>query len=262
MSDTRVSVRPYTVGPSYTSFVVTATSSGATFPPSITPLVWYKADVGVTGSSTNVTSVADQSGNGYDIVNYGNVGYSSIGLNGSKPALVFTQVGGLAPQGSSLPINMGTASPGPRSCFWVGTMQSSPSPSEYFLSMIGTAGHFDFSGGPCDMVIGIAGSAPTLRVYLSSADFTFGPPTRFGFVQSTAGTIQTYVNGVGGNVGVSTNSNSATVGLCLGREYKSGTPQAGVDLIGVISEVVLTATSFSSSQIADLDAYFVAKWGI
>jgi hypothetical protein len=258
----RVAVRPHTIGPVNTSFIVSSTG-GATFPSSPAPIFRFLADTGVTVDGTpNVTQVLDQSGNGYTLTNSGTVPFQASGLNG-KACFAYNGNGGLASSG--LVVNMGTASPGTRSFFWVGTLNSGATAAANVLTMIGIAGHNDFDGGAGDMFIGRSGTDNWYTSYTSSISdtFTYDVGYRFGMTINGSGLIQFYRNGAAvGTPQTHSAANDATCTLCLGRGIRSGTPTAGTDYFGKVQEVVGYNVTLTSPQIATLDAYLSAKWGV
>jgi hypothetical protein len=53
-----------------------------------------------------------------------------------------------------------------------------------------------------------------------------------------------------------------TAGIAMGLTSSSGFIFGSTGkLIGAVSEIVITASSLSASQISELDTYFVEKWG-
>lgn len=259
MSDTRVATRPYIVGPAATHFITPA--GGPVFPTSPAPIFRYLADTGVTTSGANVTQVLDQSGNGYTLTNSGTVPFDATGLNG-RPCFAFNNTGGLAT--ASLSINMGTASPGPRSFFFVGTLNNTSPFGAELMGMIGTAAHNDYDGGAGDVIMGRQGSNNFYIVQNVATTDTFSLDVgyRFGVV-NTGGTWQWWRNGVTvGTPGVMSAANSATCMLSIGRGIRVGAPSAGVDYFGKVQEFIGYAVALTAPQVAALDSYLSSKWGV
>lgn len=233
------------------------TTGGAFTPASISGLVaWYKADVGVTTSSGNVSAWADQGGNGYNL--------SGTPVGGQSPTVTAGGLNGLDilnwPNSTNGNLSTGAAAV---------TLGGTGSQASVFVVM-------RYTGNNNSRVVSysVGGSDTAANAFISQ--FVSASTTINGFSNGVKGALTTtnntwaqvgsifdgtnntlYLNNVAGTPVSSTNSFSATGGLNVG-----GTPSGGNQYIGDIAEIVIYNVALTGTDRSNLAAYFFARWGV
>lgn len=229
---------------------------------------WWIADTGVGTSGGNVTSVADQSGNGFNLTNNGTVPFSATGFNG-KPTFNFLAANNALLQTSAGAFALGATNAG--SFFGVGQMLTATT-NFGGAWVYGTGGVDDFDQVGCAACVTRNGTANSIvsdrnSINTNSAAMSLATNHRFGYIVDSSGNGITYVDNVAGGAAV----NQVTAGtnwvspgtFIIGGRYTTGAPApSGNPWEGPISEVVVTNTALSSSDRNNLDTYFKNKWGI
>lgn len=232
---------------------------GGAFPTGIGLVARWRADVGVSTSGGNVTSVTDQSGNGYTITPVGTVALNATGSINGQPAFIFNTANGLSSGG--LNVNFGAAG-STLSIFVVGATSSVGSKAA--ISFIGTAGGSDFSAADAGMLdYVIAGNTlRTTQNFGAYSNFTIADNTqyRMGTIFNGASSNM-YLNNVAGTGTTLAASFSATTLVAIGNRISSGSVATTDGWDGPISEIVICNQALNSTQRNDLDAYFTAQWG-
>ncbi len=239
-------------------YKVPAAAAAAWTPASLTGLVaWYKADVGVTTSGGNVTAVADQSGNGYDLTNASTtVAYNATGLNG-LPTFEYT-VGAAGFLRSSVDAVGLTGATG--SAFVVAQIRS-PSNDGHVVSYLGNGQAVEYNNAASAAWLLRDGTNNSVKAYRNNGLLTTGAISlatnyRLGVIFDGS-FCQIYIN----------NSVQASPVACtdsftqLGTLYFGSAPSGG-PLDGFISEIVITSSSMSSGDRSSLDSYLQTRWSL
>jgi hypothetical protein len=265
---------------------MTTTGAGSTFkspvpwtPAQLTGLIaWYKADndstnvfsdVGCTTPQTtnggNVLCWKDRSGVGRNITNGSGSGrptYTLAGLNG-KPTITFVAASSqYLGMGTGTAMGTGTSGSG----FAIGTMNTGTNSFGRLVTYAPPAAGDGTTGGFIYVFRATATNAieatkgPTV-VTAAGAAVSLATETRFGAIANGT-TITSYINGAAAGTPGS-GSNSFISGGCIfvGTNVGSGcSPSTGGEWDGNVSEIVITNTAMSSTDIANLDAYLAARW--
>lgn len=236
-------------------------SAGEVNPPSLfgANLVgWYRADLGVGLSGSNVTSWGDQSGNRHDLSIFGspNPTFSSTGFNTVFPGISF--VAGNSSRLTSAAFNLSTANIG---AFMVARITGSGSDARV-LAYADTA--VDFNQVQNILFLDSSG-ANTLRQYQDSISIIAtafdNTNYRLGSTFDSASNQEIFVNNISAAAGLSGIPNtlgSSTSVLSLGANLTGGSTCPGM----TVAEVVLLNIVPSSSQRTNLDNYFKSLWGL
>lgn len=233
-------------------------------PAKLTGLVaWYKADVGVSLSGSNVTGWADQSGHGYNLV-VGTGGTSPVfnatGFNG-RQTIAFTAASSeylVTSTSTSVGIvNMGSTTTA--SGFAVG-QGVSPQGFGVAFGMVGVNenGCSAFADSGCFIMAAGLGLAAWRNGQMSTTAYTTSTNYRFGSIFDGANNTF-YLNNAASTPVASTGAFFSTGNISIG-SLRSDTPLNLWD--GPLSEIVLTNTALSSTDRGNLDNYFRAKWGL
>lgn len=238
-------------------------AAGCTFP-TISGLIGrWRADVGVTTSGGNVTAVADQSGNGNNLVNTGTVPLNATGSAHGQPAFGFTAANAGALNTSGFTIPMGSAS-STASVFVVGQMLTNTAAFGGLVGMLGTAGQNDqaSASGFSYARANTANAVNMTQSSVSSANqvTTLGTQFRFGAVFSGT-SLQVFLNNVSGGTTTSGLVTTNTTQFVIGERIQAGAITSANPWEGPISEVVLFTSALSSTDRNNLDTYFTCQWG-
>jgi hypothetical protein len=223
-------------------------------PAQFTPVIWLRADMGVTNSS-GVTAWSDQSGNGFNATGTAShlPTYSASGNSIGGPEVVFG--GGPAGSGSSA-MTIGAFGPLSTGAI-VATVQTQTTASGICQVCQGTT-----AGGAGDWELWLASFVPKIYagVTLSSGD-TLGATSWHVIIANFLGTAGSNVSIDGttqatGNTGTNTFGGS---GLTLGNAVVLS---AGSALRGGLTEFIVTPQPLSLSQIAQYVSWATSHWGV
>ncbi len=219
-------------------------------------LGWWKADTGVTGSP--VTAVADQSGNGFNLGNTGTVPFNATGFNGF-PAFDYAVANNAALSVSSF--DLGTSNL--VSVFVVGQMKTGTASSGGLVCYgVGATNDYDTAGNAA--LITRSGASNVVETFAqgqrATGNTSLATNYRIGVIYD--GTQpKMYINNVAGtDVDIySTNFTDNGV-LVIGNRYLGSVGGAAWD--GPVAEIVVYEAALDGTQRNNLDAYFVAKYGL
>jgi len=235
--------------------------SGVVFP-SISGLRGHwVADVGVALSGADVTQWNDQSGNGYHLTPVGTnpPTFGATAFN-SLPGLIFT---------NATPRTLGQASgnlgfTGSDTLCSIFMVLHVPSGQVGRAVSLCGAGAGDYGNLFGALPIFFSGSDDKYTTFKDGVAFTTNLSVpgnyRLGYWQNGTSMVQ-YVNGTGGGTNStpsSTNFSSGTrvaIGANAGSFIETG-------LLATVAELVIANSAMSGTEISDLDAYFVSKWGL
>jgi hypothetical protein len=222
---------------------------------------WWDLHTGVTLSGSDITAIADQSGNGKTLTNSGTVPYDATGFNGG-PCINFVATNNAALQNTSF-TGFGTGTT--FAVFIVGQMHTETENFARLCAFVGATGATDSSN---------LGSFAWNRTGTTNAiDLTyFGTPYaaqsislatnyRLGIVGN--GTHFThYVNNTGGTpeAGGLTFQNTASI-LAIGIDIAAGALGSQV-WDGQMAEIVILKIAPDSTQRDSLDDWFTYNWGL
>lgn len=246
---------------------------GAFTPAQLTGLVaWYKADVGVFSdagvtpavNSGNVQQWNDQSGHGYNLIQATTANkptFLTAGLN-SKPAVSFAQASNQFVQTALSTVVMGTGTTG--SGFAVLQMTSAVPSNGTALSYAVTAGS-DFNAPGNARFINRATTTNAIGSFRNSVA---GPSSAVSLSTTVhIGTVYdgtnatSWLNNVSGGTGAQTSAWATNGAIVIGSAQNAGNAVGtGSSWDGPISEVVITTSALSSTDRANLEAYFTSRW--
>jgi hypothetical protein len=235
--------------------------------------LWLKADVGITLNGSDVAAWADQSGNGFNLVQATAAqqpAYNATGFNG-RPTVDFVESDTNNLQSAhNVAFSLGTAS----SWFIVGQMHPETGIYGRLIVYVEATQADTGSSSDYDYFTNVAAilrdnTNNSISGYFSAVQKgikALSPATNARFGSVWDGTNHTpYVNNAAGtSVAAATllgASGNIRVGASLG--YSLGIQTAaGAAWDGVISEIVVTNTALSEPDLLLLDDYFKAKWGL
>ncbi len=223
---------------------------------------WWRADVGVSTSGPNVTSVADQSGNGNALTNTNNVPFDATGFNG-KPTFSFLTANSAALSATSVP--MGTGSVG--AAFIVGQMLTATANFGGAVVYGTTSDDFSATGSAAL----ITRNSTVNQIETNSANFagsaidtaiSLATNYRLGILIDGSNLTQ-YVNNVAGSTVAELGSrfwiDAGTI--VVGNRFLSGAVATSNPWEGPISEIVIVKSDITS-QLTALDNWFKSNWGL
>jgi len=215
---------------------------------------WYKADTGITIFSTSsVLAWADQSGNGYNLVQAGGAlpDFNATGLGG-KPAVVWTRAS--SQQLATGALTSATVVWGTGSSYAIFGIASTTVNSV-------TGGYSDgwsaMSGDFNARTLSAGGSTPALvadynAVSQSSKAMTINTSHRIG-VNDDGTTATAYVDGSAGTGGTSLSGAFSTGYIVLG----GANPTTGWD--GPLSELIFVNRNLTPTELTQMDAYLASR---
>jgi hypothetical protein len=218
--------------------LLSGTASAPAGPPLANLVGWWDASVtaSLTLSGSDVTSIADQSGNGKTLtaVGGGSPTYSATGFN-SKPGLTFSQSGTTkALHVSSFPMGTGNTA----TIFFVGTRAGASSSYVRYISYVGSGQSDDWQNAGSFAVSGVGSNVNQIMWQRNSSN--------------VAGSISS-----GNRIVIATVASSGAMTL-----YVDGSSVATVTIAGNwISNGVLDICREASSAFAYADTT-LAEWGI
>jgi hypothetical protein len=229
---------------------------------------FWRADMGVTQSSGNVTQWNDQSGNGLNLTVPGSPGtpisptFSSTGFN-NYPGISVTELAAnyQALTNASVNFNSGTWS-----FFWLINIPNYTHNVSYdrVLAFLGNGQSNDFGNTTSMEFCGtVATIATQFQIQWSSnqitPSFTTGVPLLLGLVDS-AGTTTFYINNVSSGTLTVSNLGSASPGtMVFGSVGQGGS--TGQMLTSTTAWFLLTSTALTAQNMSSLASFSNANWG-
>lgn len=222
--------------------------------------LWLKADAGLTLSGSNVTTWADQSGNGCDLT-AGSVGgqitYSATGFN-SLPTVNFVANAYLLSSVGAMTLSTALGS-----FFMVGQMLTGTPSSGRAMSFAKNGASSDWNTAGCGALLLRSGSSNAIECDASGAALftqaiSLATNYRLGSIFDGAH-VTPYVNNSAGTPGAYTTSFGGAGRFAMGLDAAVA---ANENWVGPISEVVVTDTALSPTDRSNLDAYFQSRWGL
>jgi hypothetical protein len=238
--------------------------------------LWLKADssvykdAGVTPAANGETVQQwnDQSGNGRNVsqATAGNrPTYLSGGFNSSYPTLSFAAASTNALLTATNSITVGNA--GVTSGFLVLQMTNSTGNNGRACAYAQSFNN-DTTTSPQAGMLYCQRDASTNALKSGHGGTSYGitsvslaTPIRWGVVMDNTNTT-TYLNGVAGTPTGDSGKTHGTGVLSIGSAVVNNQVQAAPFWDGLISEVVITSTAASASEVTALDAYFKQHWGL
>lgn len=238
-------------------------SGGAWTPASLSGLiVWLDASVSasVIRSGANVSAWNDQSGNGNNFTATNNPQYSATSFPGSLPG-ISSWSGSAYIRNASISLNSATLS-----CFAVFSMTSTNAFGG-IVSIQGASGGNDFntadgvafSAGNNNQTTSVArGGSPS---YSGSRNITTGSARSGGYVfNGTQGITYGDFSGTTAASSSTAAIGNTTAAIAIGVRQSTG-PSFANPWIGPISEVIITTSAITGTDLTNLQAYWAAKWG-
>jgi hypothetical protein len=240
-------------------------SSGAPAP-ATGPRFWFKADVGVTLSGSDVTAWADQSGNGFNV--------SDVGMPGGSRHLQY-----VASSVNGLPGVAGTQDFAPQSLIYTGSnLYNGGDPRTVFAvvkpggtSIFGRLGGyiFTFRRSAAEFAMGLETQSGVQKFYtdfstvisaVTPVDYSNTPILIRWQTDAGGVNLQTYINSV------LVAQNSTTLGNELGNTgFIVGSiinDDGGQVFEGAINEVIGYDGSLSGGNVTTTENYLKTKWGL
>lgn len=225
-------------------------------------VAWYKADAGLTLSGTDVTSWADQSGNGVTLTPSGTgvITYNATGFN-SLPTLEFPGGGSgavrLVSDATALAMDADTSS-----WFMVGRKNAGGADFQGFLGFVGNGQTQSDNNTASVSALALDGSNDLTTWYNGAAEgvaTAFAVDTNYRIGAVFDGTDEKmYLNNNLEDTELVTLALATTGRLCVGAFDVITTSN---NLLGKISEIVVVKRNLTTDERNSLDAYFVARWG-
>ncbi|MGX1323732.1 hypothetical protein AB7M17_007185 [Bradyrhizobium sp. USDA 377] len=232
---------------------------GGVTPPPVSGLIgWWDASQTstLTLSGSTITNVADASGNGNHLGDGSTStkpSYNATGFN-SRPAIVVSSGHALA---STNPFPLGTGNT--LTFFFVGTLTTSAASNARAMSYFDhVASDYSSAGGWIFFRNGTGAAAGIMRNTVSTVQsISYSTPYRWIGTVDSSGVMKIYVNG--------TSTGSATQS---GNWITNGALGIGVSISdgsywdGAIAECGIATAFTNSTDVATLDAFLQAKWGL
>ena len=227
-------------------------AAAASGPPVAGYIGWWDASALSNGA---VATWADQSGNGYDLVQ---------GTSGNRPSVGSNTQNGLPTvtfDGSDDYLQCTTATNLSLSAFTVFCVVSEASSTNYAgIVAVHAAAGSDYNSTAA-FVLSKGGGTGTL-ILSSNADANAsgvsGCNVLTGLKDATTSTL--YVNGSSAGTTGCTSSGTADGGIVVGARYLSGGVNTSYALSGYVCEIILYDTTLGSTDRASVESYLQAKW--
>lgn len=241
--------------------------------------IWVKADTGINTTGSLINIAADQSGNGFHLVNTGGTRRPTLNATGynSLPSIDFTAASdmylatqGLPDTASPKALALGTAS----SWFFIGRMNAGVAAYGRAMNYLGptTCAGSGQDYDQADSVVAIVRNASTSAICNNQGDgaarasATVSLNTNMRVLMIFDNTNTTlYINNVQAaqtarsfNLG---SSGVLAVGTAMGCGSGSVNPAAGSGWEGTMAEIIVTNTALNSTERNNLDTYVVARLG-
>ncbi len=238
-------------------------AAGPWTPASLSGLtVWLDAsDSGsVIRSGADVSAWNDKSGNGNNFPGTNNPQYSATGFNTSYPGIAVTSAAGSYFKSGAVALNSANLS-----VFIVGNI-TSPDLDDGVISLLGNGQSADWNNA-ASFVVDPNDTSNRIRLFTASGAYqsvitgAANGAHAFGWVfDGTNGTP--YLDGTSGTPAAKTGAfgNPSAI-IALGNRLSTGGAVTGDTINGTYAEVIITASAITGTDLANLDSYFVAKWG-
>lgn len=242
------------------------------FPLTLSNLIgWYKADVGITGTSS-ITAIADQSGNGNNLsvhnINSGVIALNSTGYTGSlgsKPAIMFDNSGSGSSTNAAFASGTSTGTITlPATNVWTAWAIGQDTTLSATFGALLSFGVGAGSDGTSTSLPRFIGNDSTTSILSGIGNvFAIGTVSKgvnHTFISTNDGTTVTfYVDGTSIATGTVTPAMATPTNLILGSDWNGALGFNCWD--GAICEVGV-AVSYSASNVSNLHSYLVGKWGL
>lgn len=240
----------------------TLTKSGGAWTPASLPnlLVWLDASdsSSVIRSGANVSAWNDKSGNGNNFTATNNPQYSATGFNTSYPGITTASASSNYFKSSSITLNSANLS------VFLVLYVASAQANKGVVALLGSGQSAEWNNNASFLIDPETGT--NFRLFSNSGSYqnsvagvsaphaigwVFDGTNGTGYLDGSANTPASKTGAFGNTSAIIALANRLTTGGAVTGDYVNAT----------YAEVIITSSALGGTDLTDLDAYFVAKWG-